>query len=386
MKLTRSAWMEVNLDKLENNMSQIKNIVDDNIKIISVVKSNAYSFGVTKIVETLRRTGVNYFAVATNSEALKIRKNFNDVDILVLGHTPDFLMEDAIDNNIVMAVYNLESALKLNEIAKSKNKDARIHLAIDSGMNRIGFKLKEKSYDDVKEISKLENVKIEGAFSHFAAADTDIEYTKNQFKNYKTFVEEVKKRGVDVGLKHINNSQGIINYKEFSLDAVRPGIVQYGSTEGVESKYKGFSVEYIGEIKAKITNLKVIEKGEKVSYGLTYEATKPTEVATIALGYSDGLLRQLSNKIDVLVNGKRCPQIGRICMDQMMIDVTGMNCKIGDEVVVLGKQGNEEITILEIAEKAGEIATSYSCHFSMRLPRVYIRDGEVESIYDINLE
>ncbi|SHH25404.1 alanine racemase [Anaerosphaera aminiphila DSM 21120] len=386
MKLTRSAWMEVNLDKLENNMSQIKNIVDDNIKIISVVKSNAYSFGVTKIVETLRKTGVNYFAVATNSEALKIRKNFNDVDILVLGHTPDFLMEDAIDNNIVMAVYDLESALKLNEMANSKNKVARIHLAIDSGMNRIGFKLKEKSYSDVEKISKLENVKIEGAFSHFAAADTDIEYTKNQFANYKTFVEEVEKRGVDVGLKHINNSQGIINYKESSLDAVRPGIVQYGSTEGVESKYEGFSVDYIGEIKARITNLKVIEKGEKVSYGLTYEADKTTEVATIPLGYSDGLLRQLSNKIDVLVNGNRCPQIGRICMDQMMIDVTGMNCKIGDEVVVLGKQGNEEITILEIAEKAGEIATSYSCHFSMRLPRVYIRDGKVESIYDINLE
>ena len=219
-------------------------------------------------------------------------------------------------------------------------------------------------------------------FTHFAVADEDVDYTEFQFNNYMDMVIMLKELNVDIPLKHVNNSQGIINYREYDLDAVRPGLVQYGSTEGVESKYENFKVEYIGELKAQIANLKFIEKGEKVSYGLTFEAERKTKVATLPLGYADGVLRQLSGKIDVLVSGKRCKQIGRICMDQMMIDVSDVDCKIGDEVVLIGKQEDEEIPILEIAKKADEIATSFSCHFSERLPRVYIKNGEIESIYD----
>ena len=382
MILTRPAWVEVNLDTLAKNINTIKEQVTEGTTIISVVKSNAYGYGAVKVVETLIEEGINNFAVATLSEAISLRNHFKDIEILVLGYTPVYLIEESIKNNITMTIYSLDMAKEINEIAKKLKRVAKINVAIDSGMNRIGFKVNKKSAVEICKITKLKNTKIEGMFTHFAVADENADYTEFQFNNYMDMVIMLKELNVDIPLKHVNNSQGIINYREYDLDAVRPGLVQYGSTEGVESKYEGFEVEYIGELKAQIANLKFIEKGEKVSYGLTFEAERKTKVATLPLGYSDGVLRQLSGKIDVLVSGKRCKQIGRICMDQMMIDVSDVDCKIGDEVVLIGKQEGEEIPILEIAKKADEIATSFSCHFSERLPRVYIKNGEVESIYD----
>lgn len=382
MILTRPAWVEVNLDTLANNINTIKEQITDGTTIISVVKSNSYGYGAVKVVETLIEEGINNFAVATLSEAISLRNHFKDIEILVLGYTPEYLIEESIKYNITMTIYNMESAKEINEISKKLKIFAKVNIAIDSGMNRIGFKVDKKSAVEILKITKLNYIKVEGMFTHFAVADEDVDYTEFQFNNYMDMVIMLKELNVDIPLKHVNNSQGIINYREYDLDAVRPGLVQYGSTEGVESKYENFKVEYIGELKAQIANLKFIEKGEKVSYGLTFEAERKTKVATLPLGYADGVLRQLSGKIDVLVSGKRCKQIGRICMDQMMIDVSDVDCKIGDEVVLIGKQEDEEIPILEIAKKADEIATSFSCHFSERLPRVYIKNGEIESIYD----
>lgn len=382
MHLTRPAWVEVNLDTLKKNVETIKDQVSDKVELISVVKSNAYGYGAVKIVETIKELGVNNFAVATLSEAISLRNHYKDINILILGYTPSYLIEDSVRNNITMTVYNLENAKEISKIAKKLNMTAKINIAIDSGMNRIGFKVTEENADIIEEISKMPNIKITGMFTHFAAADENREYTEFQFNNYMKMSNMLDKRNVKIPLRHVNNSQGVINYREYDLDAVRPGLVQLGHTEGVKSKYKGFNVEYIGEVKAQIANLKTVPKGEKVSYGLTYETSKETKIATLPIGYADGIIRQLSGKIDVLIDGKRCPQIGRICMDQMMIDVTGVDCNIEDEAVIIGKQGNEEIPILEVALKAGEIATSYSCHLSSRLPRVYIKDGKVESIHD----
>ncbi len=171
-----------------------------------------------------------------------------------------------------------------------------------------------------------------------------------------------------------------MNFKEFDLDAVRPGIIMYGSSEGL--KKEGFDLKYIGSLKAKISNIKTIKKDEKVSYGLTYTCDRDTKVATLPIGYADGVVRILSNKIDVIVNGKRCPVIGRICMDQMMVDVTNVDCDMNTICTIIGRDGDEEITIEEVAGKAGEIATSYSYHFSSRIPRVYIKNGKVDEVYD----
>lgn len=382
MLLTRPAWVEVNLDTLIENVKTIKEQVTKGVTIISVVKSNAYGYGAVKVVETIKEQGINHFAVATLSEAISLRNHYKDIEILILGYTPEYLIENSIKYNITMTVYNLETAKEINEVAQKLNTTAKINISIDSGMNRIGFKVTEENADIIEEISKMSNIKITGMFTHFAAADENRDYTEFQYNNYMNMSKMLDKRNVEIPLKHVNNSQGVINYREYDLDAVRPGLVQLGSTEGVKSKYEGFTVNYIGEVKAQIANIKTVEKGEKVSYGLTYETTKTTKIATLPIGYADGIIRQLSGKIDVLVDGIRCPQIGRICMDQMMIDVTDVNCNIGDEAVIIGKQKDQEIPILEVAHKAGEIATSYSCHFAPRLPRVYIKNGKVESIYD----
>lgn len=383
MNLTRAAWMEINLDKLKNNLSKIKENTSNESQIIAIVKANAYGFGANKIVETLIEENINFFAVATQSEALSLRKIYDNIKILILGYTPENLIEECIINEITLTIYSLEQAIKVNDISKKLNKKANIHLAIETGMNRIGFIVNENSIEEIRKISKLEYLYIEGMFSHFAASDSNRSYTEKQYLKFKEMINLLKNVNISIPIKHICNSHGILNYKEYNLDGVRPGIILYGSTEGIESKYEGFDVEYICEIKAKIANLKTLPEGEKISYGLTFETKSPTSViATLPIGYADGILRQLSNKIQVLVNGVRCNQVGRICMDQMMIDVSDVNCSLDDEVVIVGKSGDEKIDILELARKAGEIATSYSCHFSKRLPKVYIKNGKVDEIVD----
>lgn len=378
--ITRPVYLEVNLDNLKHNLNIIKNHVDKNSKIIAVVKANAYGFGIQKISQTLIEEGIDYFAVATMSEALEIRRNNKEVRIMILGYNHKDLYKRAIENKIELTIFNILDAKNLNEVAKNLGKSADINLAFETGMNRIGF-IKEDLELCIEEIQQLKNLNIVGAFSHFAASDSDDSYTRLQYKKFIEMVNLCKEHKLEIPLKHINNSHGIINYREFDLDAVRPGIILYGSCEFLPHP-NGFDLKYLGSIKSKIANLKTISPGEKVSYGLTFEAKRKTKVATIPVGYADGFIRNLSGKIEVLINGKRCKQIGRICMDQMMIDVTDASCKVDDQVVLLGKQDNEEITIEEIAEKAGEIATSYSCHFSNRLPRVYIKNGKIDEVYD----
>ena len=247
-------------------------------------------------------------------------------------------------------------------------------------MNRIGFVEDDKFIENMETIKNSKNIEVSGAFSHFAAADTDPCYTRKQFDKFIRMTRIIENIGIEIPYKHISNSMAIMNFKEFNLDAVRPGIIMYGSSEGL--KKEGFDLKYIGSLKAKISNIKTIKKDEKVSYGLTYTCDRDTKVATLPIGYADGVVRILSNKIDVIVNGKRCPVIGRICMDQMMVDVTNVDCDMNTICTIIGRDGDEEITIEEVAGLAGEIATSYSTHFSSRIPRVYIKNGQVDEIYD----
>ena len=380
MKNTRPAWIEVNLDNIKHNIEVIRREVAEHSKILSIVKADGYAFGANHIVKALKSINVENFAVATGNEAIGIRKEFSDINILVLGYTPSYLMEEMIANNIQMSTYSIETAKELNSLAEKLNKKAKIHIVIDSGMNRIGFKPTEESVEIIEEISKLGYVEIIGMFTHFAVADTNDEYTKKQYSNFRFVADKLAEKNIHP-LLHVSNSHAILRYREFDLDFVRPGILQYGSTE--EDPYgKNFNVKFIASIKAEIGHVKTIPAGEGISYGLTYITDKETEVATLPLGYADGIPRLLSNKIDVLVNGKRCPQIGRICMDQFMIDVTGVGAKVGDEVVIIGKQGNEEITIEEISKLAGEIPTSFVTHFNKRFPRVYIENGNVIDVLD----
>ena len=382
MKLTRAAWMEIDLDKLSNNIKTIRDNLESGTKIISVVKSNAYGFGAIKIVGALIKEGIDYFAVATLNEALELRREYKDIDILILGYTHDYLLDMAVKSNIDITITDFNQAKVLNNIAKELNVISNIHIAIDTGMNRIGFKYFDNAINEIESISRLSNISIKGIFTHFLASDKDETRTREQFNEFKNILDELSLRNVDVGLRHICNSTGILNYKEYNLDAVRPGIIQYGSTENIKSKYTDFNISYIGEIKALVSNVKIIKKGETVSYGGIFKAERDTQIVTIPIGYADGFIRILSGKLEVLIKGKRYKQVGRICMDQMMIDATGADVKIGDEVVLLGSSGNEKISISEISNKAGEIDTSYSCHFNRRLPRVYFKNKKICEVVD----
>lgn len=388
MQTTRAAWIEVNLDKLVSNINKIKANISDKSFIISVVKYNGYSFGASEVVRTLLDQGIDFFAVATMTEALALRKDFPNIKILILGHCELENYKEAIEKDIRLTIFNLEEAKYLNNLAKNLKKKANIHIALDTGMGRIGFFCNDDSVLEIEKINNLENINIEGIFSHFAVADTDPEYTQMQFNNFMKVIKDLEEKNINIKIKHISNSQAILHYREYNLDAVRPGIIQYGSDEGYPSEFEDFKLDFIAELKAKISHIKTINPGDKISYGLTFTAKDKMKVATLPIGYADGILRQLSGKLDILVNGKRCKQIGSICMDQMMIDVTGVDCKIDDEVVIFGKQGEEYIDIAEIAEIADEIVTSYICHLSYRLPRVYIKNNKKYKIIDpvLNIE
>ena len=372
--ITRPAWLEVDLDQVKHNIEEIKSHLKENTDIISIVKADAYSFGAVEIAKTMVESGVNHFAVASGNEGISLRKSLSSVEILVLGFTPQEAAGSMIENKIDMALYRLDVAKELNDLAARMGIKAGVHIAVDTGMNRIGFRPCGESVDAVEAISKMDHIEIKGMFTHFAKADTDPEFTKKQFQRYNWFVMELAKRNIRLK-RHVSNSHAIMNFREFDLEYVRPGIIQYGTAEG-DPAGKDYDIRFIAQLKADIAHVKTIGPGEGISYGQIYTTDRETKVATLPIGYADGMERSMSEKFDVLVGGKRCPQIGRICMDQMMVDVTGVDCEVGDEVVILGRQGDEEITVEELAKANNEIPTSFCTHFKKRLPKVYLKGGK----------
>lgn len=375
--LTRPAWIEIDLDKFENNMKGIKKMVGENTEIMSVVKSDSYRLGAIPISKVSVDLGIKYFAVATLGEALILRKEFPEIKILVLGYTPENLFEDAIKNHIILTIYSLSDSKALNEIAKKLGEKAVIHIAIDSGMSRIGFIPSQKSKVEIKEIFELENISAEGIFSHYAACESDPKFTKRQFDSFTSFVDELKEVGCKFKYRHIANSLSVLFHPEYNLDMVRPGIIQYGYTDSDDHMPEEFSLEGIVSIKAKIASIREVKKGETVGYERFHKCENDTLVVTLPLGYADAFPRILSEKIEVLIKGKRCKQIGLICMDQMMIDATGVDCEVGDEVVLIGKQDGEEIKIRDICKYSSDCETSFITHFHGRLPKYYFKDKKL---------
>ena len=374
--LTRPAWIEIDLDKFENNMKIIKDKVGEKTEIMSVVKSDAYRLGALPLSQVSLNLGINYYAVATLSEALSLRKKFDKINILILGYTPENLFEDAIKNHIILTIYSLDDSRVLNKKAKELNEKALVHIAIDSGMSRIGFTTCEESKDQIKEIFDLKNIYVEGIFSHFAACESDPEFTIRQFEVFTSFVDELKEMGCSFKYRHIANSLSVLFHPEYNLDMVRPGIIQYGYTDS-DHLPEEYSLEGIVSLKAQIASIREVKKGETVGYERFHKCEKDTKVVTLPLGYADAFPRILSEKIEVLINGKRCKQIGLICMDQMMVDATGVDCEIGDEVVLIGKQADEEIKIRDICSYSSDCETSFITHFHGRLPKYYFKDKKL---------
>lgn len=380
-KILRPAWAEIDLDAIAYNTRNIKKLIGDK-DLIAVVKANCYGHGVIDIIPTLLENGVSRFAVAMISEALEIRDNKITAPVMILGFTPLYLGEELINNNIEQTVYDLDYAKELSKIALTLNKKAKIHIAIDTGMGRIGFLPNEKSIDNITEICSLEGIEVIGIFTHFSTSDEkDKEYSHEQFTKMLSVMDTLKKRGIDIPLKHVSNSGAIIDLPDTYLDAVRAGIILYGYYPSDEIDKNNLALKPALTLKATITNVKTLEKDMYVSYGRTFKTSNETIVATIPVGYADGYLRKLAENGKVIIKGEFAPIIGRICMDQFMIDVTNIpDVKIGDEVILLGEKNGLKYNADDMAKKLDTINYEVTCMLKSRLPRVYIKDTHIINV------
>ncbi|WBW50623.1 alanine racemase [Peptoniphilus equinus] len=380
----RPTKLVIDLDKLKNNIDVIRRDSGD-AQIIGIVKSDAYGMGDLEITRELIANGITHVAVANVSEAYHLRTHFPNLKILILGYTPVSLVEFCMDHDITLTVYALDLAKAYNDIMNAAGKTLNIHVKLDTGMHRLGFDISEKGKDEVLEVSRMEGLHVTGIFSHFADSDGSDEITRGQYMRFIQFTDALKEQ-MDIGIRHISNSGAVIQYSEYHLDAIRPGIALYGSFDWSREIGDAFGLEFVASLVTEVASVKTLGPGEGISYGHKYVTERPTQVVVLPVGYSDGLLRSMTERFDVLIHGRRCPQIGLICMDQLMVDATGLDVKIGDEVVILGKQGDEEITLEELAEASGEPNTPFLSHLSPRLTRVYKKNGRVMRVVEEILE
>lgn len=367
----------IDLDAIKSNFDSLKSRVPSSVKTMAVVKANAYGHGAIRVAKALEKKA-NYFAVAVIEEAIELRDGGIKNPILILSYTSPYQFEALINNELIPSVYRYEDAEMLSQEACRLGKTAVIHIAVDTGMSRIGFKDSEKSADTVKKISELPNIRIEGIFSHFACADAeDKACALGQKKRFDNFIAMLEERGLTIPVKHICNSASIIDF-DFSYDMVRMGISLYGLYPSDEVKKDSVSLTPAMEVVSHIIHIKEIEAGTGVGYGHIYIAPEKRKIATVCIGYADGFNRAFSNKGYVLINGKKAPITGKVCMDQIMVDITDIkDAKIGDHVIIMGSSNGETIT----AEQLGQMCESFNyevvCTFMPRVMRLYYENGEL---------
>lgn len=372
------AWAEINLDAIAHNVQEIRRITNPHAEVMGVVKADAYGHGVREVANTLLKNGITRLAVSMVDEAIELRQDGIKAPLLVLGYTDPCRADDIINYDITQTVFSHELARTLSDRAVQRNTKIKVHVKIDTGMGRVGFLPGYSAVKDVMEINKLPGLVIEGMFTHFAVADEDGEqdaYTLRQFELFNNIATELSRVGIHIPVKHVANSAAIIRFPQMHLDMVRAGIILYGlHPSGVTDTGK-IDLRPAMSFKARVTNLKTLEAGASVSYGRTYQTNRPSQIATVSIGYADGYLRAFSNKADMLINGVRCPVRGRVCMDQCMAEVTHMEnqISIGDTAELFG----ENISVNELAEIADTISYELICLIGRRVPRVYYKDGRI---------
>lgn len=366
-------YAEVNLQAVRHNIEEARKNIKSDTKIMAIVKANAYGHGAVPVSKALI-SQVDAYGVAMIEEALELRDAGINKMILILGYTGEEWYEELVKHCISQTIYTYDMAKKLSDVAVSFGKQTPIHIKIDTGMGRIGFAPTEESLDIVEKISHLPGVFIEGIFTHFARADEKtIEAAKEPFARYMQFVQELEKKGIRIPIRHVSNSASIISFPEANLDMVRSGITTYGLYPSEDVPKEILKLQPAMSWKSKISYVKPIEPGTSVSYGGTFTAEKPMIVATVPVGYADGMKRDLSGKGRVLVHGQYARILGRVCMDQFMIDVTDIsNVKMGDTVTIFGKDGDKCIPVEEIAEMSHSFNYEFVCSISNRVPRKYI--------------
>lgn len=378
-KILRPVWAEIDLDALAYNMKNIKSLAEDK-EVIAVVKADCYGHGAIDTAPVLLENGASRLAVAVLTEGIELRKAKITAPIMILGYTPEYLGEELITYDIEQTVYSLEYAQNLSKNALSLNKKAKIHIALDTGMGRIGFIPNETSLKEVSEICSLPGLDVIGMFTHFSTADEENkDYTLEQFDKYMNFLHELSKLNISIPLKHVSNSGAIMDMPETfkDLDGVRAGIILYGYYPSHEVKKENLSLKPALTIKAKVAHVKEMDENMYISYGRTFKTKRKSIIATIPIGYADGYSRLLIPGAKVIVNGKLVPIVGRICMDQCMIDVTDAGTvKTGDEVIILGQFENLKINADDYAQILGTINYEVLCMFKHRIPKVYIKNNK----------
>ncbi len=385
----RRTWAQINLDAIDNNILQIKSILKPGTLLCATVKADCYGHGYAFTAAAMCQAGADWFSVSNLAEALQLRRTGISKPILILGYTPPDKARELVYNDISQAVYSSEYALALSEEARAAGVTVNAHIKIDTGMSRIGFMYHDNVedsavIDEIADICSLEGVHPEGIFTHFSCADSaDGElFTRIQYELFCTAVDSLAQLGIHFDIRHCSNSAAILNFPEMNFDMVRAGLILYGHYPSEQVRHP-IRLIPVMELKTVISMVKKIPPGTPVSYSGTFTSDKEMTVATVPIGYADGYPRRVSNKMYMLINGKKAPVIGNVCMDQTVLDVTGIDGVYdGKQVTVFGLDNGAYLGVEEIAENAGLINYEILCGLSRRVPRVYIKDDEITETTD----
>lgn len=370
-----STQLIIDLDAIRHNIRVVHERAG--VPVMAIIKADAYGHGAVEIARHIDGDCA-FFGVSSILEALELRQAGIEKPILILGYTPVAAFPEAIRQGIRPAIFRYEDALALSQAATALGMTAKFHIAVDTGMSRIGFQVTPEEADICARIAALPNVEAEGLFSHLATADcADLTRARHQAALFDQFDEMLHSRGVTIRLRHLDNSAGVMNF-HCKYELVRSGIVTYGMYPSTEVDPSVLDLRPALRWESRITHLKTLEPGREIGYGGTYTTTRPTRVATVPVGYADGYRRNLSGRFYVLIRGKKAPILGRICMDQMMVDVTEIpDAALNDTVVLVGKSGDLNISVEEIAAQGDSFNYEFVCGISRRVPRVYLLGGEV---------
>ena len=376
MELLRDTYVEINLDRMKENMNLIRDYIGKDVAIAAVVKGNGYGHGALDIAETIMENGGDYLAVATLTEALELRKRFKEYGIFIMGYTPDEYLHHSVDNDFIQCIFSKRQAEILAELGSERNKRPIVHIKYDTGFNRLGYRDCQESIDEIIEITKMENLDVQGVFSHFALAGDPA--NRKQFNDFMNAVEKIEETGFKFRYKHICDSISAIDYPEFNLDMIRPGAIIYGLKS---FRKNDIDIKQVLTFKTKVYHVKEIKKGEGVSYNFKWKAERDSVIATLPVGYSDGYPRNMTEEGMVTLRGERAPIVGVACMDQCMIDVTDIpGIQVGDEVVLYGDGSNNTLSIEEASKLGKTNKNELIARIARRTPRVYIKDDKIYKI------
>ena len=384
MEYLKRTWADISFDNLSHNYHQIRNRIPKDCRFLGIVKADAYGHGAVPVSRHLTELGAEILAVSNIEEGLQLRHGGIRGPILILGYTPPRYAEELAKLGLRQEVHSLEYAQALNEHLTGSNRRIRVHLKLDTGMSRLGFFAYncEKTVDELKQVAHMEHLVIEGVFTHFPVADSmdgaDENFTRTQFERFMAMLTTLKGVGIEPQIRHCCNSGATILYPEYALDMVRPGIATYGVLPDGDLREK-IDLKPVMQLRSTIFQIRDFDPLITVSYGRTYTTEDPTRIAVVGLGYADGLSRSFSNNISFLLHGKRVPQIGRICMDMCMIDVSRVpEAKVGDVVTIFGTDGDDCIEVDAMAKRLNTIPYEILCGINKRIPRIYF-DGEDET-------